>query len=335
MVDAVALDIKMLEAGVLNRDRRLLAQAITLVESTREDHRKCSDQIISSILPSTGNSIRLGITGTPGVGKSTFIEALGLEFIKEGHRVAVLTIDPSSTRGGGSVLGDKTRMQELSTNASAFIRATPSNGTLGGVSRNTREAIMLCEASGYDVIIVETVGVGQSEASVKDMVDMFILLVQPASGDELQGIKRGVVEIAELLVVNKADGHLLEAAKQAQADYKNALSLSRPLHANWTTPVITCSALLHINISKIRESIQGYHQVTLRDDTFKERRRNQAISWMWSDVMDTIEHKLHSSPKMSNLVPDLEKKVSSGELTPKAGSKRILDALLKKTSIGP
>tara|TARA_B100000470_G_scaffold209901_1_gene187673 strand:+ start:491 stop:1498 length:1008 start_codon:yes stop_codon:yes gene_type:complete len=335
MVDAVALDIKMLEAGVLNRDRRLLAQAITLVESTREDHRKCSDQIISSILPSTGNSIRLGITGTPGVGKSTFIEALGLEFIKEGHRVAVLTIDPSSTRGGGSVLGDKTRMQELSTNASAFIRATPSNGTLGGVSRNTREAIMLCEASGYDVVIVETVGVGQSEASVKDMVDMFILLVQPASGDELQGIKRGVVEIAEMLVVNKADGHLLEAAKQTQADYQNALSLSRPLHANWTTPVITCSALLHINISKIRESIQGYHQVTLRDDTFKERRRNQAISWMWSDVMDTIGHKLHSSPKMSNLVPDLEKKVSSGELTPKAGSKRILDALLKKTSIGP
>ena len=334
MVDAVALDIKMLEAGVLKRDRRLLAQAITLVESSREDHRKCSEQMISSILPSTGNSIRLGITGTPGVGKSTFIEALGLEFIKEGHRVAVLTIDPSSTRGGGSVLGDKTRMQKLSTNASAFIRATPSNGTLGGVSHNTREAIMLCEASGYDVVIVETVGVGQSEASVKDMVDMFILLVQPASGDELQGIKRGVVEIAELLVVNKADGNLLEAAKQAQADYQNALSLSRPLHANWTTPVITCSALLHINISKICKSIQDYRQITLGDDTFKERRRSQAISWMWSDVMDAIGHALHSSPKMSNLVPDLEKKVSSGELTPKAGSKCILDALLKKTSIG-
>ena len=325
----------MLEAGVLNRDRRLLAQAITLVESTREDHRKCSDQIITSILPSTGNSIRLGITGTPGVGKSTFIEVLGLELIKEGHMVAVLTIDPSSTRGGGSVLGDKTRMQELSTNADAFIRATPSSGALGGVSRNTREAIMLCEASGYDVVIVETVGVGQSEASVKEMVDMFILLVQPASGDELQGIKRGVAEIADLLVVNKADGTLLEAAKQAQADYQNALTLSRPLHANWTTPVITCSALLHININKICELIQGYHQITLEDDTFKERRRGQAISWMWSDVMDAIGHELHSNPKISNLVPDLEKGVASGELTPKAASQRILDALLKKTSIGP
>jgi len=335
MVDAVALDIKILEAGVLNRDRRLLAQAITLVESTREDHRDYSDQIISSILPSTGNSIRLGITGTPGVGKSTFIEALGLEFIKEGHRVAVLTIDPSSTRGGGAVLGDKTRMQKLSSNASAFIRATPSNGVLGGVSRNTREAIMLCEASGYDIVIVETVGVGQSEASVKDMVDMFILLVQPASGDELQGIKRGVVEIADLLVVNKADGNLLEAAKQTQADYQNALALSRPLRANWATPVITCSALLDINISNICASIQGYHQITLEDDTFKERRHSQAISWMWSDVMDAIGHELHSSPKMSNLLPDLEKRVVSGELTPKAGSKRILDALLNKTSIGP
>ncbi|SVD18798.1 uncharacterized protein METZ01_LOCUS371652, partial [marine metagenome] len=217
----------------------------------------------------------------------------------------------------------------------AFIRATPSNGVLGGVSRNTREAILLCEASGYDIVIVETVGVGQSEASVKDMVDMFILLVQPASGDELQGIKRGVVEIADLLVVNKADGSLLEAAKQAQADYQNALALSRPLRASWTTPVITCSALLHINISKICESIRGYHQITLEDDTFKERRRSQATSWMWADVMDAIGHELHSSPKMSNLLLDLEKRVASGELTPKAGSKRILDALLKKTSIGP
>jgi LAO/AO transport system kinase len=331
MVDATGPDIETLEAGVLNRDRRLLAQAITLVESTREDHQKCSDQMIASLLPTTGNSIRLGITGTPGVGKSTFIEALGLEFINEGHRVAVLTIDPSSIRGGGSILGDKTRMQKLSTNASAFIRATPNNGALGGVSRNTREAIILCEASGYNIVIVETVGVGQSEVSMKDMVDMFILLVQPASGDELQGIKRGVVEIADLLVINKADGALLEAAKQAQADYKNALTLSRPLHANWVTPVITCSALLRTNISKICNSIQNYHQIALTQDTFVERRRIQAIAWMWSDVMDAINHKLHSSPKMSNVLRDSEKRVASGELTSKAGSKRILDALLKKT----
>ena len=300
MADAAPVDIAALEAGILTRDRRLLAQAITLVESTKPDHRRMSDQMINSLLPATGKSIRLAITGTPGVGKSTLIEALGLNLIDEGHKVAVLTIDPSSNRGGGAILGDKTRMQQLSKNSDAFIRATPSGGQLGGVSRNTREAIMLCEAAGHDVVIVETVGVGQSEISAREMVDMLLLLVQPGSGDELQGIKRGVVEIADLLIVNKADGKLLPEANKTQTDYKNALALARPLHENWTTPVLTCSALLNIAVADIWHSIRNYHQITVDDGSFMERRRQQSISWMWSAIMGEISHQLHSNPEISD-----------------------------------
>lgn len=333
MVDATPIDTEALTLGVLNRDRKLLAQAITMIESTRPDHRACADQIITSLLPNTGNSIRLGVTGTPGVGKSTFIEALGTELIKDANRVAVLTVDPSSARGGGSVLGDKTRMPNLSNNPGAFIRATPNNGALGGVSRNTRESVLLCEAAGYNIVIVETVGVGQSEIAVRDMVDMFILLIQPAGGDELQGIKRGVVEIADMLVVNKADESLLEAAKQTQADYQNSLTLLRPLNANWPTPVVTCSALNKTNISEICNSIHTFHTITQNDDSFGERRRKQAISWMWSDVMNMINQQLRSSPQMLNLIPELEKHVSSGKMTPRAGSRQLLETLFEKNSL--
>lgn len=334
MVDDLKPNLNTLEAGVLNGDRRLLAQAITLVESSREDHQQLADQLIMSVLPSTGNSIRLGITGTPGVGKSTFIETIGTALIEKGHSVAVLTIDPSSSKSGGSILGDKTRMQKLSTNPKSFIRATPSRGMLGGVSPNTREAILLCEASGFDVIIVETVGVGQSEITVRDMVDMFILLVQPAGGDDLQGIKRGVVEMADLLVVTKADGPLLEPAHQAQSDYKNALALSRPLYPNWVAPVITCSALLRTNIDQVCDLIKKYHKIILSDDTINQRRREQAVSWLWSDIMDAVGQNIRSNPRLADILRNLEERVASGEVAARAGSRLILNAFIEKTSIG-
>ena len=334
MIDDLKPNISALKDGVLSGDRRLLAQAITLVESAREDHQQLADQLITSLLSSTGNSIRLGITGTPGVGKSTFIETTGNALIEKGHSVAVLTIDPSSSRSGGSILGDKTRMQKLSINPKSFIRATPSRGMLGGVSPNTREAILLCEASGFDVIIVETVGVGQSEITVRDMVDMFILLVQPAGGDDLQGIKRGVVEIADLLIVTKADGSLLEPAHQAQSDYKNALALSRPLYANWVTPVVTCSALLHTNIDEVCELVKKYHETVSADDTINQRRSKQAVSWLWSDIMATVGESIRSNPELADVLRDLEARVAANKLTARAGSRVILDAFIKKTSFG-
>ena len=334
MVDDLKPNLNALETGVLNGDRRLLAQAITLVESSREDHQKLADQLINSVLPATGNSIRLGITGTPGVGKSTFIETTGTALIEKGHSVAVLTIDPSSSKSGGSILGDKTRMQKLSTNPKSFIRATPSRGMLGGVSPNTREAILLCEASGFDVVIIETVGVGQSEITVRDMVDMFVLLVQPAGGDDLQGIKRGVVEMADLLIVTKADGPLLGAALQAQSDYKNALALSRPLYPNWVAPVVTCSALSHTNIDQICQLIKKYHKTILADDTITQRRSEQAVSWLWSDIMATVSQNIRSHPDLADIFRDLEERVAARKMTAREGSRLILDAFIKKTSIG-
>ena len=334
MVNYMNKNISALKTGVLKGDRRLLAQAITLVESSREDHQKLADQLINSVLPATGNSIRLGITGTPGVGKSTFIETTGTALIEKGHSVAVLTIDPSSSKSGGSILGDKTRMQKLSTNPRSFIRATPSRGMLGGVSPNTREAILLCEASGFDVVIIETVGVGQSEITVRDMVDMFVLLVQPAGGDDLQGIKRGVVEMADLLIVTKADGPLLGAALQAQSDYKNALALSRPLYPNWVAPVVTCSALSHTNIGQICQLIKKYHKTILADDTITQRRSEQAISWLWSDIIATVSQNIRSHPDLADIFRDLEERVAARKMTARAGSRLILDAFIKKTSIG-
>jgi LAO/AO transport system kinase len=334
MANDMNKNINALKTGVLEGDRRLLAQAITLVESSREDHQKLADQLINSVLPATGNSIRLGITGTPGVGKSTFIETTGTALIEKGHSVAVLTIDPSSSKSGGSILGDKTRMQKLSTNPKSFIRATPSRGMLGGVSPNTREAILLCEASGFDVVIIETVGVGQSEITVRDMVDMFVLLVQPAGGDDLQGIKRGVVEMADLLIVTKADGPLLGAALQAQSDYKNALALSRPLYPNWVAPVVTCSALSHTNIDQICQLIKKYHKTILADDTITQRRSEQAVSWLWSDIMATVSQNIRSHPDLADIFRDLEERVAARKMTARAGSRLILDAFIKKTSIG-
>ena len=319
---------------ILLSDRLALSKAITLIESERNDHKKLAQQLLNQLLPHSGNALRIGISGSPGVGKSTLIEVFGLYLIKLKKRLAVLTIDPSSLISGGSILGDKTRMQKLSTNPKSFIRATPSRGMLGGVSPNTREAILLCEASGFDVVIIETVGVGQSEITVRDMVDMFVLLVQPAGGDDLQGIKRGVVEMADLLIVTKADGPLLGAALQAQSDYKNALALSRPLYPNWVAPVVTCAALSHTNIGQICQLIKKYHKTILADDTITQRRSEQAVSWLWSDIMATVSQNIRSHPDLADIFRDLEERVAARKMTARAGSRLILDAFIKKTSIG-
>src|SRR5437660_352318 len=274
-------------APLLAGDRRALAQSITLIESTRADHRERADALLSSVLPHTGKAARLGITGVPGVGKSTFIERFGLALLERGRSLAVLAIDPSSKRGGGSILGDKTRMEELSRQPAAFIRPSPAGATLGGVARRTREAMLLVEAAGFDTVIVETVGVGQSETAVSDMVDMFIVLLLPAGGDDLQGIKRGVSELADLSVVNKADGDLKATAKRSAADYQHALRMLRSPTAGWTPEVMTCSAATGEGVDGIWETVGRYLEAV---DTqgIARRRGEQARAWMWNEVGETL-----------------------------------------------
>ena len=273
-----------LAAGVLAGDRRALARAITLIESTRADDQARAQALLAAVLPKAGDSVRVGVSGAPGVGKSTFIEALGLHLIARGHRVAVLAVDPSSKRGGGSLLGDKTRMSELAKNARAFIRPSPAGATLGGVARRTREAMVACEAAGFDAVLVETVGVGQSETAVADMVDMFVLLVAPGGGDELQGLKKGIVELADLIVVNKSDGELAAAAGRMQADYHAALGLLRPASPNWSPPVLTCSALVGDGIGAVWGAVEDHHAALAPGGEIAARRATQARAWMWSEV---------------------------------------------------
>jgi len=316
-----------LHAPLLAGDRRALARAITLVESTREDHRQRADALLSALLPRTGGSTRLGITGIPGVGKSTFIERFGLELIGQGHRVAVLAIDPSSKRTGGSILGDKTRMELLSRDPGAFIRPSPAGTTLGGVARRTREAMLLVEAAGYDVVIVETVGVGQSETAVADMVDMFVLLLPPAGGDDLQGIKKGVVELADLLVVNKADGEFKAAANRAASDYANALRLLHPTTAQWTPEVRTCSAVDGSGIADVWETA-GRFRAAVGEAGIARRRATQARAWLWNEVGETLMSALRSHPDVKRQVAPLEREVERGALTPSAAARRLLEAFL-------
>ena len=273
-----------LAAGVLAGDRRALARAITLIESTRADDQVRTQALLAAVLPKAGDSVRVGVSGAPGVGKSTFIEALGVHLIARGHRVAVLAVDPSSKRGGGSLLGDKTRMSELAKNARAFIRPSPAGATLGGVARRTREAMVACEAAGFDAVLVETVGVGQSETAVADMVDMFVLLVAPGGGDELQGLKKGIVEHADLIVVNKSDGDLAAAAGRMAADYHAALGLLRPASPNWSPPVLTCSALVGDGIGAVWGAVEDHHAALAPGGEIAARRATQARAWMWSEV---------------------------------------------------
>ena len=306
-------------------DRRALARAITLIESTRPDHRAAASELLETLMPHTGNSVRIGISGAPGVGKSTFIEALGNHIIEAGHRVAILAVDPSSAISGGSILGDKTRMASLSRRDEAYIRPSPAGTTLGGVTRRSRETLLLCEASGFDVIIVETVGVGQSETKVADMTDMFVLLLQPGSGDQLQGIKRGIMELADLVLVNKTDGDLKSLATQAASEYREALHLLRPRTADWTVEVQTCSALENTGVSEAWDIMLRYQETLVSGNLLGPRRAEQSLSWLWSEVQDSLLTDLHADPEVRIHIPDLEAAVSSGALPAGKAAQRLLE----------
>jgi len=311
---------------VVEGDRRALAQAITLVESSRSDHREDADALLADVLPHTGTSVRVGISGSPGAGKSTFIEALGLHVVERGHRVAVLAVDPSSTRSGGSILGDKTRMEQLVRSPAAFIRPSPTGGTLGGVARRTREAMLLCEAAGFDVVLVETVGVGQSEVAVDAMVDLFLLLLAPGGGDELQGIKRGIVELADLVVVNKADGELAAAARSAASDYSSALRLLRAKQAGWEPRVLTTSALEGTGVPDVWAAIEEFRATVGASGDLERRRADQARDWMWAEVSESLLDALRRDAGVATLAGELEDAVRRGELAPAAAARRLLDA---------
>jgi len=318
--------------GLLNGDRRSLAQAITLAESTRTDHRAEAEALLAELLPKSGRSVRVGISGAPGVGKSSFIESFGLHLAEQGHRVAVLAVDPSSRISGGSILGDKTRMEKLSRHPSAFIRPSPAGNSLGGVARRTRECVLICEAAGFDVVIVETVGVGQSETAVAEMCDLFMLLLAPAAGDELQGIKKGIVELADLIVVNKADGDLVEAANHAAADYRSAVRMIRPASPNWQVPVLTCSALTGDGIAKVWRKIEDYSEKMNASGQFATRRANQAKAWMWSEIEESLIAALRIHPEVAKRVDALEGEVAEGERSPGAAAREMLSAFLDKSA---
>jgi LAO/AO transport system kinase len=313
---------------VLSGDRRALARAITLVESARKDHRKEAGDILELLMPHSGRSIRLGISGAPGVGKSTFIEALGNHVIDQGHRVAVLTVDPSSAISGGSILGDKTRMETLARRPESYIRPSPSGNVLGGVARRSRESLLLCEAAGFDVIIVETVGVGQSETKVADMTDMFVLLLQPGSGDELQGIKRGIMELADLVLVNKADGGLEALADRSAADYRNALRLLQPRSPDWKVTVQTCSALERTGIAESWDVMLAHHEALESAGRLSERRAGQSRAWMWAEVQDSLVGDLQAHPGVRDQLPDLEAAVSAGKIPAAKAAEQLLTIYL-------
>jgi len=315
-----------LVAGIANRERRSLARAITLIESSRPDHREQAEAILDAVADSRAATIRLGISGSPGVGKSTFIEAFGLHLVARGLSVAVLAIDPSSTRTGGSILGDKTRMMELARSPEAFIRPSPSRGSLGGVARRTRETMALCEAFGFDVVLVETVGVGQSETAVADMVDLFLLLVAPGGGDDLQGIKRGIMELADLVVVNKADGELANAAGRTAADYRNALQLMRPKFGDWSAEVLTCSAAEQTGIAEVWEAIERFRHALEKSGELLAHRRDQAAAAMWANVTDTLTDRFRAHRAVRELAPHLEIEVAAHRLTPSRAARQLLDA---------
>jgi len=321
-----AKSIEGLADGIRGGDRRALARAITLAESSRADHRAEAEALEAVLLADAGRSVRLGISGVPGVGKSTFIEAFGLTLIDQGHKVAVLAVDPSSKRSGGSILGDKTRMEQLSRAAEAFIRPSPTGGTLGGVARRTREAMLLCEAAGFDVIIVETVGVGQSETAVAEMVDLFLLLLLPAGGDELQGVKRGIMEIADLVVVNKADGALKPVAEGTRADYAGALGLMRRRRRDPEGfPVaLTASALEGIGLAEIWDKIRELDAWRREGGWFARHRADQAVRWMREAVEQGALAQLNADPAIASLLPELEARVAQGTLASEDAADQVL-----------
>ncbi len=311
-------------------DRRALARSITLLESSRDDLASEGQSILEALVPHTGDAVRVGITGPPGVGKSSFIEALGLFLIEAGHRVAVLAIDPSSPITGGSILGDKTRMERLARSERAFIRPSPSGGTLGGVAQRTREVMLVCEAAGYDVVIVETVGIGQSEITVAGMVDFFLVLLQPGSGDELQGIKKGVLELADGLVVHKADGELAQAAQRSSAHFASALSLLRPLSPGWSPRVLCASAHTHDGISEVWAMIRAQQSALEASGEAQRRRQEQARAWMWSLLDEGLRRAFRSHPGVAGRIGALEREVESLRTTPAHAARSLLAAFLDR-----
>jgi LAO/AO transport system kinase len=321
------VDVDAYVDGVRAGNRTYLGRALTLVESTNREHQELAQQMLLRLLPDTGDSHRVGITGVPGSGKSTFIDALGTKLTGQGHRVAVLAVDPTSSRSGGSILGDKTRMQRLSVDASAFIRPSPTSGNLGGVTRATRESIVVCEAAGFDVVLVETVGVGQSETLVAKMVDFFLVLMIPGAGDELQGIKKGVLELADMIAVNKADGDNEGRARVAANDYASALRLMQPSSPSWSPPVVTCSALHEVGLDTLWAQIELHRAKLSASGELDDKRRQQQVDWMWASVEDRLLSRLHHAPGVKRLAPRLERDVREGTLTATLAAQRILDAL--------
>ena len=317
-------------AALRQGDRRALARAITLIESTRPDHREAAERLVEELLPKTGAAVRIGISGPPGAGKSTFIERFGLEGIGLGRRIAVLAVDPSSKRGGGAILGDKTRMTELARSPAAFIRPSSAGDRAGGVARHTREAILLCEAAGFDTVLVETVGVGQAETAVAEIVDMFVLILPPAAGDELQGIKRGVVELADFVLVNKADGELAAAAHRSTADYASALRLLRPPVPEWAVPVRAISALEGIGIPEVWDEVARFRAALERSGAWSRRRAGQARAALWSEVGDSLVERFRAAPAVSARLAALEQEVMAGTRTPAAAARTLLAAFLGK-----
>ena len=314
-----------LAAAIRRGDRTVLPQAITLIESTRADHRAQAQQLLLELMPDAGRAMHVGITGVPGVGKSTAIEALGMYLIESGHRVAVLAVDPSSTRTGGSILGDKTRMSRLAVQENAYIRPSPTSGTLGGVTRATRETIVLLESAGFDVILVETVGVGQSEVAVSNMVDTFVFLTLARTGDQLQGIKKGVLELADIVVVNKADGKYALEATAAARELSSAIRLLYPRETLWRPPVLTMSALQGTGLTELWDTVLAHRKVLTDAGEFDARRRAQQIDWTWSMVRDEVLDRVLRNPAVRKITTEVERQVREGELTPALAAQRILD----------
>jgi LAO/AO transport system kinase len=320
-------DLARLERALRAGDRAQLARAITLIESRRADHREAARQLVQTLLPHTGSAMRVGITGTPGVGKSTTIDALGSFLTRQGRKVAVLAVDPSSTRSGGSILADKTRMPRLAADANAFVRPSPSAGTLGGVAAKTREAMLLCEAAGYDVVLVETIGTGQSETAVADMTDFFLVLMLPGAGDELQGLKKGVIELADMLAVNKADGDNIARAKAAAAEYRAALHIIGAGSKLWTPPVITFSALTGGGITELWGKICEHRERASAAGALTARRREQQVKWMWAMLEERMMARLKSDPSLRARLPKLEAAVAEGRTSPAVAVEELAQSL--------
>jgi len=320
--------------GIRAGDRTLLARAITLVESQRADHRALAQELLTTLLPETGGAQRIGVTGVPGVGKSTFLDSFGMFLVERGHKVAVLTVDPSSSLTGGSILGDKARMNRLAQSDSAFIRPSPSGTTLGGVTRRTRESMLLCEAAGFDVVLVETVGVGQSETMVADMVDFFLVLMLPGAGDELQGIKKGILELADVIAVNKADGDNLGRANAAQADYSAALHYLRAKSALWQPQALSISGLTGQGLEQLWGIVQAHRKALIDGEQFDENRSNQQKNWMWAQIEERLLSSFRAHAKVAAALPAIEQAIADGSLPPSIAADQLLETFTNQDRHG-